>query len=43
MMLADINAGSSTPKLVSGILDWRKSKPEEGRLRILQRANNHYI
>ncbi|KAJ3331239.1 phosphomevalonate kinase [Blyttiomyces sp. JEL0837] len=29
LMLADIDAGSSTPKLVSGILGWRKSKPEE--------------
>ncbi|KAI9204383.1 ribosomal protein S5 domain 2-type protein [Polychytrium aggregatum] len=29
MMLADIDAGSSTPKLVSQVLSWRKSKPDE--------------
>ncbi|KAJ3417570.1 phosphomevalonate kinase [Chytridiales sp. JEL 0842] len=31
LMLADINAGSSTPKLVSKVLSWRKSKPEEAK------------
>ena len=30
MMLADIDAGSSTPKLVNQVLDWRKTKPVEG-------------
>ncbi|KAJ3092156.1 phosphomevalonate kinase [Quaeritorhiza haematococci] len=29
MMLADVDAGSSTPKLVSKVLAWRKEKPEE--------------
>ncbi|KAJ3190336.1 phosphomevalonate kinase [Gaertneriomyces sp. JEL0708] len=29
LLLADIDAGSSTPKLVSSVLQWRKSKPEE--------------
>ncbi|TPX35407.1 phosphomevalonate kinase [Synchytrium endobioticum] len=29
MMLADIDAGSSTPKLVSQVLAWRNAKPDE--------------
>ncbi|TPX36951.1 hypothetical protein SmJEL517_g00955 [Synchytrium microbalum] len=29
LMLADIDAGSSTPKLVSQVLAWRKAKPDE--------------
>ncbi|KAJ1569135.1 phosphomevalonate kinase [Nowakowskiella sp. JEL0078] len=29
MRLADIDAGSSTPKLVSKVLTWRKTKPNE--------------
>jgi len=29
LVLADIDAGSSTPKLVSKLLDWRKTKPQE--------------
>ncbi|KAJ3297386.1 phosphomevalonate kinase [Borealophlyctis nickersoniae] len=29
LMLADIDAGSSTPKLVSKVLAWRKEKPDE--------------
>lgn len=28
LVLADVDAGSSTPKLVSGILAWRKADPE---------------
>ncbi|KAJ3166941.1 phosphomevalonate kinase [Geranomyces variabilis] len=29
LMLADIDAGSSTPKLVSKVLEWRKNEPEQ--------------
>ncbi|KAJ3228933.1 phosphomevalonate kinase [Chytriomyces hyalinus] len=29
LMLADVDAGSSTPKLVSGVLGWRKANPKE--------------
>lgn len=29
LMLADIDAGSHTPTLVSNVLKWRKNKPEE--------------
>ncbi|KAJ1568651.1 phosphomevalonate kinase, partial [Cladochytrium tenue] len=29
LMLGDVDAGSNTPKLVSGVLAWRKEKPEE--------------
>ncbi|KAI8837212.1 ribosomal protein S5 domain 2-type protein [Chytriomyces cf. hyalinus JEL632] len=29
LMLADVDAGSSTPKLVSGVLGWRKANPIE--------------
>ncbi|KAJ3105843.1 phosphomevalonate kinase [Phlyctochytrium planicorne] len=31
MMLADIDCGSSTPKLVSEVLKWRANSPEEAR------------
>lgn len=30
LMLADIDAGSHTPTLVSKVLAWKKTKPEEG-------------
>lgn len=30
LMLADIDAGSHTPSLVSKLLAWRKAKAEEG-------------
>ncbi|KAJ3068165.1 phosphomevalonate kinase, partial [Podochytrium sp. JEL0797] len=31
LMLADVDAGSSTPKLVSGVLGWRKQNPVEAK------------
>jgi len=30
MRLADISAGTSTPKMVSKVNEWRNSNPEEG-------------
>jgi phosphomevalonate kinase len=30
LKLADIDAGSSTPKLVSKVLEWRKNNPIQG-------------
>lgn len=30
LVLADIDAGSHTPTLVSKVLNWKKTKPEEG-------------
>lgn len=30
LVLADIDAGSHTPTLVSKVLNWKKSKSEEG-------------
>lgn len=33
LMLADIDAGSHTPTLVSKVLSWKKTKPEEGKIK----------
>lgn len=32
LLLADVDAGSNTPSMVSSVLKWRKSKPDEGQL-----------
>ncbi|KAG0343722.1 phosphomevalonate kinase [Podila humilis] len=45
LMLADIDAGSHTPTLVSNVLKWRKTKPEEAnRLwALLGKANDKVV
>ncbi|KAF9412511.1 phosphomevalonate kinase [Podila epigama] len=45
LMLADIDAGSHTPTLVSNVLKWRKNKPEEadGLWTQLGKANDRVV
>ncbi|KAI8854932.1 hypothetical protein BC829DRAFT_378842 [Chytridium lagenaria] len=40
LMLADIDAGSNTPKLVSQVLKWRQDSPEEGTIMVNSTPKN---
>lgn len=38
LLLADVDAGTDTPSFVGKVLQWRKNKPEEGKLKSLQKT-----